>query len=79
MMLKCAALELHRSNPATKLMAYHPGTVDTPLSKPFQAGVAQDKLFSPARAAEALDRAVTRFETEGDLAYLDWQGEAIPW
>jgi len=52
MMLKCAALELHRSNPATKLMAYHPGTVDTPLSKPFQAGIAQGKLFSPERAAE---------------------------
>ncbi len=79
MMLKCAALELHRSNPATKLMAYHPGTVDTPLSKPFQAGIAQGKLFTPERAAEALDRAVTRFEAKGDLAFLDWQGEAIPW
>jgi NAD(P)-dependent dehydrogenase (short-subunit alcohol dehydrogenase family) len=79
MMLKCAALELHRSNPATKLMAYHPGTVDTPLSKPFQAGIAQGKLFSPERAAEALDRAVTHFEAKGDLAFLDWQGEAIPW
>lgn len=79
MMLQCAALELHRSNPATKLMAYHPGTVDTPLSKPFQAGIAQGKLFTPERAAEALDRAVTRFEAKGDLAFLDWQGEAIPW
>ena len=39
MMLKCAALELRRLNPAGKLIAYHPGTVDTPLSKPFQGNV----------------------------------------
>ncbi|GIS02238.1 MAG: hypothetical protein CM15mP103_07890 [Gammaproteobacteria bacterium] len=42
-------------NPAAKIMAYHPGTVDTPLSEPFQASVAPAKLFSPSRAAEALD------------------------
>ena len=32
MMLRCAALEMRRVNPAAKIMAYHPGTVDTPLS-----------------------------------------------
>ena len=78
MMLKCAALELRRVNPAVKMLAYHPGTVDTPLSRPFQKGVAPEKLFSPERAAEALDLVMSRFEVEGDLAYLDWRGESIP-
>ncbi|MFL2502293.1 MAG: SDR family NAD(P)-dependent oxidoreductase [Luminiphilus sp.] len=78
MMLKCAALELRRVNPAVKVLAYHPGTVDTPLSKPFQKGVPAEKLFTSERAAEALDLVISRFEVEGDLAYLDWRGEPIP-
>ena len=79
MMLRCAALEMRRVNPAAKIMAYHPGTVDTPLSQPFQANVAPEKLFSPARAAEALDTVLSSLEADGELSYLDWRGETIPW
>ena len=79
MMLRCAALEMRRVNPGAKIMAYHPGTVDTPLSQPFQASVSAAKLFSPARAAAALDKVLNGFEGEGDLASLDWQGQPIPW
>ena len=79
MMLKCAALELRRLNPAAKLIAYHPGTVDTPLSKPFQGTVAPEKLFSPERAAEALDAVLSPLEADGELSYVDWRGEKIPW
>ena len=78
MMLKCAALELSRVNPAVKILAYHPGTVDTPLSRPFQKGVAPEKLFTPERAAEALEGVMSSLDVEGDLAYLDWRGEPIP-
>ena len=79
MMLRCAALEMRRVNSAAKIMAYHPGTVDTPLSQPFQANVAPEKLFSPARAAEALDTVLSSLEADGELSYLDWRGETIPW
>ena len=79
MMLRCAALEMRRVNPAAKIMAYHPGTVDTPLSEPFQASVAPEKLFSPARAAEALDNVLSSLAADGELSYLDWRGETIPW
>ena len=79
MMLRCAALEMRRVNPAAKIMAYHPGTVDTPLSEPFQANVAPEKLFSPARAAEALDTVLLNLAADGELSYLDWQGETVPW
>ena len=79
MMLRCAALEMRRVNPAAKIMAYHPGTVDTPLSQPFQANVAPEKLFSPERAAAALDAVLASLEADGELSYLDWRGETIPW
>ena len=79
MMLKCAALELRRLNPQAKLIAYHPGTVDTPLSRPFQNSVKRETLLSPERAAEALDRVIQQAKPDGELAYLDWRGETIPW
>lgn len=79
MMLKCAALELRRLNASAKLIAYHPGTVDTPLSKPFQGSVDPDALLSPSRAAEALDQVLEQAAIDGDLSYVDWRGEAIPW
>jgi len=79
MMLKCAALELRRVNPRAKVLAYHPGTVDTPLSKPFQASVSPEKLFPPQRAAQALDEVMAGLMIDGELSYLDWQGEEIPW
>lgn len=79
MMLKCTALELRRVNPKAKVLAYHPGTVDTPLSKPFQSSVASEKLFTPQRAAQALDEVMAGLTIDGELSYLDWQGQPIPW
>ena len=79
MMLQCAALELRRLNPAAKLIAYHPGTVDTPLSKPFQANVDAEKLLAPEAAAAALDAVLSEVESDGTLSYLDWRGASIPW
>jgi len=49
------------------------------LSQPFQANVASEKLFSPARAAEALDAVLSGLKADGELSYLDWRGETIPW
>jgi NAD(P)-dependent dehydrogenase (short-subunit alcohol dehydrogenase family) len=79
MMLKCAALELRRLNPSAKVLAYHPGTVDTPLSEPFQGSVDPSTLLSRERAAEALDKVLAETEPDGELSYLDWRGDVIPW
>ena len=71
MMLRCAALEMRRVNPAAKIMAYHPGTVDTPLSQPFQASVAktsrgQNMLFSPERLARRDHPLVTSLSSDDE-------------
>ena len=79
MMLQCAAIELHRLNRQLKLIAFHPGTVDTALSKPFQRGVPADKLFAPAFVADQLSSILNDVEADGSLSYLDWAGEPIPW
>ena len=39
MVLKSAAIEYRRRAPRVKVMAFHPGTTDSDLSRPFQRGV----------------------------------------
>ena len=77
--LKCAAIELARRAKGCKLIAFHPGTVDSPLSRPFQRGVPAHKLFSCETAAQRLDEVLDRNPADGELAYLDWSGKPIPW
>ena len=79
MMMKCAAIEVRRLNKRAKLVAYHPGTVDSPLSKPYQRSVPEGKLFTPEFSAAQLIEILDRAESDGELAYLDWAGETIPW
>ena len=79
MMLKCAAIELRRVNKNAKLIAYHPGTVDSPLSKPFQRSVPEGKLFTPDFTAQQLEGLMATAVADGELSYLDWAGEKIDW
>lgn len=79
MLLKTAAIEYARRAPNVKLIAFHPGTTDTPLSKPFQASVPEGKLFSPDFVAEQLLAIVAQAQPDGELSYLDWAGEPIQW
>ena len=78
MMLQCASIEFARLNKAAQLVAYHPGTVDTPLSEPFQRGVAPDKLFTPEFTATRLLALLDDVPNTGTLAYVDWDGKTIP-
>lgn len=77
--LKCAAIELGRRARGVKLVAFHPGTVDTDLSAPFQRGVPEGKLFTPAFVAERLTAVLDNHGPDGELAYRDWDDKPIPW
>lgn len=79
MLLRSAAVEYARRAKHVKLLAFHPGTTDTPLSKPFQQRVPADKLFSPDFVAERLLTIMDELPVDGELAYLDWAGKPIPW
>lgn len=78
MLLKSAAVELARSTKNIKLISFHPGTTDTPLSKPFQRNVPQGKLFTAQFVAEQLARIVDEQKIDGQLSFVDWRGESIP-
>ena len=53
-LLKTVALEWRRTMPGVCVASLHPGTTDTPLSKPFQGRVPAGKLLKPDFSAAAL-------------------------
>jgi NAD(P)-dependent dehydrogenase (short-subunit alcohol dehydrogenase family) len=78
-LLKTLSVELARRNPESVVLALHPGTTDTGLSRPFQANVAQEKLFSPDFVAERLLHLMTQATPVDTGRFLAWDGQAIDW
>ncbi|MGL4473178.1 MAG: SDR family NAD(P)-dependent oxidoreductase [Shewanella sp.] len=87
MLMKTAAIEIARQRPKLGIVLWHPGTTDTPLSQPFQANVARDKLFTPDfSAAQLIDLSSASLQQlaqglwpSGQAQFIDWQGKPIPW
>ena len=79
MLLKTASIECARRAKGLKLLAFHPGTTDTELSKPFQANVPEGKLFSTEFVAERLFQLSLKLEADGELSFLDWDEKPIAW
>lgn len=78
MLIRSFSIELARRNPNALCVALHPGTVDTALSKPFQRGVPDAKLFSPERSAAALLGVLDRLTAEDSGKLFAWDGARIP-
>lgn len=79
MLLKNACVEYAKRVKGVKILAFHPGTTDTPLSKPFQKNVPKGKLFSPEFVATSLEEIIQNLEVDGQLSFKDWQGKDILW
>lgn len=79
MFLKSAAIELWRRSKNVKVIAFHPGTTDTALSKPFQKNVPDNKLFSPGFVAEQLLSLLGKLKPDGELSFMDWNHQPIDW
>jgi NAD(P)-dependent dehydrogenase (short-subunit alcohol dehydrogenase family) len=79
MFMKTLSIELARKARGAICVVLHPGTTDTDLSRPFQAGVPSDKLFSPDRAVDQLLRVIDGLQAEDNGRFLAWNGERIPW
>lgn len=77
MMIKNLSIEWKRKNPLSRIIALHPGTVDTKLSEPFQKNVPEDKLFTPKYAAERLKHVLLECDPENSGQLLSWNGDII--
>jgi len=77
MMIKTLSIELARRNTNALCVGLHPGTVDTPLSKPFQSGVPEAKLFPAARSARHLLTVLDNLTPENSGCLYAWDGSQI--
>jgi len=79
MFTKTLSVEWARSRRNVICVALHPGTTDTDLSRPFQANVPPEKLFSTERTVRQLLEVVDRLSPADTGRFLAWDGSEIPW
>ena len=79
MFTKTLSIEWARSRRNVICIALHPGTTDTDLSRPFQANVAPEKLFSSERTVRQLLAVIDGLQPEDTGRFLGWDGAEIPW
>jgi NAD(P)-dependent dehydrogenase (short-subunit alcohol dehydrogenase family) len=78
-LIRTFAIELARRNPKACCLLLHPGTVNTPLSEPFQANVPAEKLFSVERASRQLLDIIAGCTPQDSGRFIAWDGQDIPW
>ena len=79
MLTRTLAIESARRNSHTVCVALHPGTVNTPLSKPFQRSVPEGSLVSSLNAAVNLLRVIDGVDPDQSGHHLAWDGTRIPY
>ena len=77
MLVRTLAIEERRRNARAIVVALHPGTVDTALSRPFQANVQPGRLFGPERAALQLLDVIEELNPSDSGNLFDFEGKEI--
>lgn len=78
-LVKTLSVEMARKNPAASVVALHPGTVDTGMSKPFQRNLRPGQLVTAKVAAANLWRVMDALTPADSGRFLAWDGSDIPW
>jgi NAD(P)-dependent dehydrogenase (short-subunit alcohol dehydrogenase family) len=76
-LIRTAAIENKRRNDRGIVVALHPGTVDTALSKPFQGNVEPGRLFDAGRAAVQLLDVLDGLKPPDSGRLFDWEGKEV--
>ena len=79
MLLKTLSIEWKRNLRNVTVAALHPGTTDTPLSRPFHRNVPSDQLFEPARSVGYMMQVIDRLRPEYSGRFWSFDGENLPW
>lgn len=76
-MIRTIAIEERRRNSSAVVVALHPGTVDTALSKPFQGNVAPGRLFDTGRASVQLLDVLDALKPPDSGKLFAWDGTEV--
>lgn len=79
MVLKNLHIEWGRLPKPIAVMALHPGTTDTMLSKPFQRNLPSGQLMSAQQTAQRVYQQIVQLNVEQSGSFVDFNGKAIPW
>lgn len=76
MLIKTASIEFARTKPNTALVALHPGTVNSRLSRPFKG----EQIGRPALdAASDMLAVLLSLQKTDSGSFLNYSGEKLPW
>ena len=76
MLVKTASIEWARTKPNTALVAMHPGTVNSRLSKPFRG----EQIGRPAHdAVTDMFGVIENLKKEDSGSFVSYSGERLPW
>jgi len=76
MVIKTTSIEWARTKPNTAVIALHPGTVNTRLSKPFRG----EEIGRPAQdAVSDMLKVITELNLEDSGKFFSYSGEVLPW
>jgi NAD(P)-dependent dehydrogenase (short-subunit alcohol dehydrogenase family) len=76
MLIKTASIEFARNKPHSALIALHPGTVNSSLSKPFRG---ENIGRPPLDAASDMLKVIEGLNKEDTGSFLSYSGERLPW
>ncbi len=76
-LIRTLAIEWSRTARESVCVSLHPGTVDTPLSQPFQGNVPQDRLFTPEQSVAHLDAVLQRLGPQHSGRCYAWDGQEV--
>jgi NAD(P)-dependent dehydrogenase (short-subunit alcohol dehydrogenase family) len=77
--VKTLANECRTKYPNGSIVAIHPGTTDTDLSRPFQRGVKPGKLYTPEQTAARILQVLEGIDPDQSGQFISWDGSQIPW
>lgn len=77
MIVKTAAIEMRRRSKDMIVVGLHPGTVDSNLSKPFQANIPPEQLFTPQFSVSHLLAVIENLTPEQSGLCFAWDGDEI--
>ncbi|GLU17494.1 hypothetical protein SLE2022_338580 [Rubroshorea leprosula] len=76
---KTISVEFGRKKDPVICILFHPGTVDTDLSRPFQRNVPEGKLFTKEFSVQKLLNIINNVKSHDNGKFFAWDGQEIPW
>ncbi|MDO5648904.1 SDR family NAD(P)-dependent oxidoreductase [Paracoccus sp. (in: a-proteobacteria)] len=74
--LRTAAIEIARKNRGAVVVALHPGTVATSLTRDYAA---RHPTITPDQSAQALLAVIDQLTPDDNGTFWDWKGARVPW